>query len=311
MGVFAGAMALRTVVAANTDVSWLLTVCEKVLGGQRLYADIIETNPPIAMLAYMPSAMLEHALGVRAEIINDALVFILIALSMFVSARILRCSPLFSTVDCWPLSIFCAVVLTILPMQNFGQREHLAFVAFLPALAVLILRARNEPVTAWAVIVAGFGAGVTLMFKPYFILGFGAGVLAAAFRARSWRMLFAPENFIAAAMVAVYAGGISLFYPDYFTEIYPLVRDVYLPFKQPLSSLVSDSGALVWIAAIIIALLIKRPRRPDAVAAVLIATSIGFAAAYILQRKGWPYQSYPMIVLALFTLRTCRGQPAP
>lgn len=37
---------------ANTDVSWLLTVAERVLDGQRPYVEIIETNPPIAPLTY-------------------------------------------------------------------------------------------------------------------------------------------------------------------------------------------------------------------------------------------------------------------
>ncbi len=59
------------------------------------------------------------------------------------------------------------------------------------------------------------------MFKPYFILGFGAGILIAAFCARSWRVLFAPENFIAATTVVAYAGCIALFCPDYITQIYP------------------------------------------------------------------------------------------
>lgn len=298
---FAGAVALRSTIAANTDVSWLLTVCEKVLRGQRLYADIIETNPPIAVLAYLPSVMLEHALGIRAEIISDALLFALIAVSMFLCAGILQRAPAFKN-DRWPLLIFCAAVLTILPMQTFGQREHLAFIAFLPALAVLMLRAKDVPAPSWAVIAAGLGAGVTLMFKPYFILGFGAGILAAAFYARSWRALFAPENFIAAAMVTAYVAAISVFYPDYFTQIYPLVRDVYLPFKQPLTDMIGSAGVVTWAAALIAASVTRLPRKFDAATTVLIATSTGFAAAYILQRKGWPYQSYPMIALALFAL---------
>jgi hypothetical protein len=301
-GVVAIALALRTLVAANTDVSWLLTVCEKVLGGQRLYADIIETNPPIAMLAYMPSVLLEHALGVRAEIINDVLVFVSVALSMTVAARIMRCSPLFSSGNHWLLTIFCAAVLIIMPMQTFGQREHLAFIAFLPALAVMILRAQNVPAPPWAMIAAGLGAGVMLMFKPYFILGFGAGILAAAYQARSWRALFAPENFIAAAVVIAYMLFIYLFYLAYFTQIYPLVRDVYLLFTLSMTQTIASAGVLAWAATLIAALLIKQSGRRDAATVVLTATSIGFAAAYFVQRKGWPYQSYPMIALALIAL---------
>ena len=33
-----------------SDVSWMITVCEKMLEGKTLYVDMIETNPPGAVL---------------------------------------------------------------------------------------------------------------------------------------------------------------------------------------------------------------------------------------------------------------------
>jgi hypothetical protein len=76
---FVVAVALRHLLAANTDVSWLLTVGERVLSGQRLYVDVIETNPPMAVFAYLPGILLARALGMTAEIAVDVLVFIGIA----------------------------------------------------------------------------------------------------------------------------------------------------------------------------------------------------------------------------------------
>ncbi len=297
--VIAVAIALRHTVAANTDVSWLLTVGEKVLSGQRLYTDILETNPPIAVLAYLPSVVLGRLLHVRPETVTDALLFIGIALSMLVSVRILRKTVALDNVRGGPLLAFCLAVLTIVPMQSFGQREHLAFVAFLPALAAYAVRAADGRLPVWAIVAAGVGAGITLDFKPYFILGIGAGIAMSSFYARSWRTLFAPENIIAAAIVVATSIGIAAFYPDYFTLIYPLVRDVYLQLKMPLPLLLGSIGMLAWACAMILALLMTRPRKPDATLAVLLATSLGFAAAYVLQRKGWSYQSYPMLALAL------------
>ena len=51
--VFVVAVLLRQVVPLNTDVSWLLTVGERVLNGERLYSDIVEINPPMAVLSYL------------------------------------------------------------------------------------------------------------------------------------------------------------------------------------------------------------------------------------------------------------------
>jgi hypothetical protein len=81
---------MRHVVAANTDVSWLLIAGERWLDGQRLYSDILETNPPMAVLVYIPGILIARALGLSAEIVVDGLVFAAIALSLAIAARILR-----------------------------------------------------------------------------------------------------------------------------------------------------------------------------------------------------------------------------
>jgi hypothetical protein len=298
--VLAVAVALRHMVAAGTDVSWLLTVGEWVLDGRRLYADIVETNPPIAVWAYLPGLLLARAAHLRAETVTDALVFAGIAAAMWTAVRILRRAP--QPAHGWPLALVCAAVLTLLPMQAFGQREHLALIAWLPALAAHVVRAKGGALPLWAMIAAGLGAGITLAFKPYFVLPVGACVVTAAIAARSWRILFAPEHFIAAATVALYSLMVWTLYPDYFTLIYPLVRDVYLPVQQPLAALLGSPATSIWIAAVILALLLARRGRADAGMIVLMVASLGFAVAFLLQRKGWPYQSYPMITLALIAL---------
>ena len=296
------AIALRFLVAANTDVSWLLIVCDKILSGQHLYADIIETNPPIAVWAYMPATIIAHIVGLRAEVVTDVLVFAGAALSASATAIMLRPSAAVRKRSSASLGLVCAFILLVVPMQTFGQREHIAFIAFLPALAGYILRAERRSLPLWQIVVAGVGAGITLAFKPYFVLAAGAAILATALHARSWRALFAPENILAGGTVVIYSLITYVCYPAYFTVIFPLVRDVYLPLKRPLGELLLSNGMLAWAAASIVTILAIRARRPDTVTAVLLAGSIGFAAAYILQRKGWSYQSFPMLALALVAL---------
>ena len=297
--VIALAVALRQVVVANTDVSWLLTVAEKVLGGQQLYRDVIETNPPMAMLAYLPGVVLGRLLHIRAETATDALVFIGVALSTLAAVRILTIVQLPDRIRRAPLLVFCVAVLTVMPMQAFGQREHLAFIALLPALAAMMVRAQGQRLPLWAILAAGLGAGLTLTFKPYFIVPVGAGIVTAAWLARSWRALFAAEYFIAAALVVAYGLATVAVFPDYFTVIYPLVRDVYIPMTAPLLPMLVSLGMAVWAAAFVLSLVVQRPVAPDAVITLLLAVSAGFAVAYLVQRKGWAYQSYPMIALAL------------
>src|SRR3954454_18199857 len=51
----------------DCDVSWLITVNEKMLAGQRLYADIVEVNPPASIWLYTPFVWFAHALHLRPE----------------------------------------------------------------------------------------------------------------------------------------------------------------------------------------------------------------------------------------------------
>ena len=39
----------------DADVSWLITVCERLLSGDRLYVDIFEVNPPASVWLYFRS----------------------------------------------------------------------------------------------------------------------------------------------------------------------------------------------------------------------------------------------------------------
>lgn len=295
---FIAAAAMRHVVAANTDVSWLLIAGERWLDGQRLYSDVLETNPPMAMLVYIPGIIVARALGIPAEIVVDGLLFAAIALSLAITAAILRNSSALGPSRRWPFAALAVAVLAVLPVQVFGQREHIAVIELLPALAVLALRMKRETPPVWAIAIAGLGLGLALSFKPHFAIAVLGCLGVAALHLKSYRPFFVPENFIAVAVIAGYGACIVWFFPEYFTVIAPLVRDVYtigLPFDRMLEKPVVP----LWGIALIGTMLLKRGRELDSTALLLIAASLGFGLVYFLQRKGWPYHSYPMMAFAL------------
>jgi hypothetical protein len=296
--VFAAAMAMRHVVAANTDVSWLLIAGERWLDGQRLYSDIVETNPPMAILIYVPGILIARAPGIAAEIVVDGLIFVAIAVSLAITARILKNSSALAPGQRWPLALLAVMVLAILPVQVFGQREHIAVIELFPALGVLALRIKRETPPAWAIALAGLGLGLALSFKPHFVIPVLCCLAVAAWHLKSWRIIFAPEHFIAAAVIAGYGACMVAFFPEYFAVMVPLLRDVYtigLPFARMLEKPVVP----IWGIALIGAVLLKRGKAFDSADALLLAASLGFGLIYFLQRKGWPYHSYPMMVFAL------------
>ena len=233
---------------------------------------------------------------------TDSLMFAAIFVSLAIVARTLKNSSVLEGANSWPLAPLAFAILVILPMQAFGQREHIAIVELLPLLAVLAVRMKGEVPSGWMAVIAGCGAGLAVSFKPHFAIAILCAVSCRVVYARSWKAVFAPENLTAAAIALLYAAGVVAFFPEFFTVIGPLVRDVYLPVGVSFQGLLEKPALPIWVAAILATIVLKRHGGIDAACLLLLATSLGFAAVFMLQRKGWPYHSYPMIALVLLAL---------
>ena len=154
----------------------------------------------------------------------------------------------------------------------------------------------------WAILIAGVGAGITLAFKPFFTVPAALCILFAAIRSRSWLTLLAPENIITAVLVITVSVSTYIFYPEYFTVTYPLVRDTYLSWSMPVSVIFLNDATLVFAIAMASVLLARQKRAPDSLLLVAVLASIGFAVSFFLQRRGWAYHSYPMVAVALLAM---------
>jgi len=300
--VFVVAILMRQVVPLNTDVSWLLVVGERMLDGEHLYRDIVEINPPMAAFAYLPGVALARVLGVDPRHVIDAQLLLLAAASLLAVSRILRLSPSLGRMNWGLFAVWAAAIVTILPMHVFAQREHLATLAFLPALAVYALRSSREPLPLWAILIAGFGAGITLAFKPFFAVPAALCILFAAIRSRSLRVLLAPENIITALLVLAVSLCTYVFYSEYFTVTYPLVRDTYLSWSMEASAIFLNDATMIFAIAMVSVLLVRQKTAPDPLLSVAVIAAIGFAVSFFLQRRGWAYHSYPMVALALLAM---------
>lgn len=296
------AAALRQIVMANADVSWDLTLADKWLDGARLYVDIIEVNPPATVFLYVPPAALARLIGIRAEVAVDILVFIAIGLSMSLTIASLRRADLLAREQVWPVTTIMLAALAILPAQTFGEREQIALVTFLPLVAAHWLRAARTAPSWPMVIAAGLGAGLTAIIKPYFVVAIIGSAAVAAWSARSWRVLFAIEHWIAAAALAAYAALVWLAFPAFIADMLPLLSAVYVPIKLPLVAfLVHGALPLVVIALVVLRRVAGRDVLTSPIA-LLLAASAGFGVAYVVQRKGWPYHAYPMLALVFIAL---------
>src|SRR5262245_51085280 len=199
------------------DVSWLITMCERILNGERAYVDIFETTPPVPMLLYMPGVVLARLTGVTPEAATFAFAYTSALISLGLSARILPKYVADGGQGKWLVILPAAVILFILPMDVFAQREYFASAFALPMVSVFIRPVHDDVwPPLWERIFAAVLAGLTIALKlPLFAL---PGIVVAGYywsRTRSLSFLIS-SGLLAAAVIGVTVTAASLMaFPDY------------------------------------------------------------------------------------------------
>jgi len=278
------------------DVSWLITVSERILDGGRLYIDILEPNPPMAGYLYMPPVLLARALALPPEplvilwTVGFGLLTTGYAARLVTEHRLIARPELF-----WPVALLLFLSAW---GEDFAQREHFAAMAGLPLVLALALRASgiSPPRHVW--IVAGIAGGFMLAIKPHFALPILLGALYVAWQRRSIRPVFAPEMWLAGSLFLAFCAATLLFYPAFLSNILPVATAVYIPDRRGLWVLLSIRPAVYFEAILLIALIgFRQHIRMSPLLGVMFAMSLGFFLSYLAQGKGYTYQILPGVAL--------------
>ena len=293
---------LQLVNPTASDVSWLFVVVERLLSGETLYRDLIETNPPMSIALYVPAVLIGRVVGLPAEVVQVGLTMAILIGSLALSVRILRLSGNDEGLD--RFVVFAAFVLIILPMFTFSQREHLALAFLLPIVLAIGGRAGGTHFGWGVVVVAGLAAGLGVAIKPQFALVMMLPAAYAVIRRRSLWPAFAPENLLAVAFVAAYVGLVILGTPRFATDILPAVSDTYRLARVPLGLLFGLPSVIIVSLSIVGSLVLAGSEGRTARVIVIALAATGFLLAYLEQAKGWPYHLYPAMALAFLLVLT-------
>jgi hypothetical protein len=296
--VVVGALLLRIHHLQNADVSWLLTLAEKLLDGRR---DYIEVNPPGAIFAYIPAVWLARMLGTSAEAASDAVVFLLAAISLVSVSLIL--GPRHAGLRSRPVVTAGALaILLVLPIYTFAEREHLCVLLILPWAAAIVARIEGRIPSTSLLVLAGLASALCVMIKPHFILTIGVLSCVLAWRMRTARALFTLENCIGASLLALYGVILWTEFPEFLSQTLPLVTGVYVPNRLDIPTMLLQSGSILWMCIIAMIAMTGAFRRCDVLTGVLLIMSGVSYFSLLLQGKGWPYHSYPAISFAFLAL---------
>lgn len=288
---------------ATPDVSWLTSMCGRMLNGERGWIDIFETTPPVPTLLYMPGAWLAKVFGVNSELTVFATTYAATLATLAFMQRLLPGVIEGSGPSRWVVTLPAALFFFVLSDDAFAQREYFAALFSLPIFAVFVRRGQeNEWPSARARFIAAALAGLAFAIKPPL---FAAPFLAIGayewIRTRSLRFLF-PSYLPAAALIGVLITAVSLAaFPAYLGGVTTLMRDVYVPIKAGPWHGLCDSflgTALCLVASAGFSLSAKSP------AATKIAGvfALAYVVVYFLQGKYFPYHVQPGALFAFIAL---------
>lgn len=301
---FVASVALRG--DAVDDVSWLITMCERIVNGERAYVDIFETTPPVPMLLYMPGVLAAKLTGVTPEAATFAFAYASTALSLWLSSRILPEYVVDGGQSRWLVLFPAAVVLLIVTRDEFAQREYFAAAFALPIVSVFIRHAQTDewPALSDRIVAAALG-GLTPAIKPP-IFALPGVFLAAYYWLRTGSLSFLlPSGLLAAGVIGFLLTAVSLMaFPDYLGDISVVMREVYVPIGGPPFFFLHVAGCLGVLSCLALALLLSVREKPPVAAVVAALTALGFLAAYLIQRKYWYYHIYPAALFAVITAST-------
>ena len=300
------------------DVAWLLYVARKWLGGERLYQDIVEVNPPLIIWIYALPAMLSSWFGISPKTISEPMFAALLLGCAWWTADLLRGrDPLFAR----RLPAFGAIgtVLLLLPGVEFGQREHLLVAAALPYLALFVRETQGEAEPRRTAVLAGVLAALGCALKPSYAMAFGLLELIGWMRGTRITRLAVLS---AAATLGLYGLGVLLFCPAFLDNAVPLALALYGGTDTPCRQILAESHSLLGGVAVTVVLALQARytmRQQPFLRALLIALATFALAAtisYILQGKNWFYHRLPaatvtVLALLLWTGAMLRQRPRP
>ena len=293
----------------NHDVAVSLSTAQRCLEGERLYSDITDINPPLYIWMATPPVALAKAWNLPAVAVYNAftiaevlgglaLCWLVMARTCLLPNKVMRrvflLTAAYGFFAMVPDSRFRG-------FHDFGQRDFLMTVLFLPYLLLSTARAMHRRV-AWPLsLLLGLIGGVGLAFKPYFLLPFVVieGYLTFGRKAGFfWRR---PEVLAVAGLQALFAA--LWITPDYL-HMLRLAANVYAAYDTSLEDMFSISLVVAPTAyAALVAMAVTRPT-PETrqLRRILAIALVCWLITLFVQHKGFSYHHYAARVAGLLLL---------
>ena len=297
----------QTQMLLSSDVACLLNEANQMLAGGKYGADFFETNPPMILYLYFPVCLFAKITSINIILLLRLYVFLLALISAGINLYLLK--KIIKPDDKILLNILYYVMLIVmlfLPVNEFGQREHLLLILMLPYLFSAVLELQGKSISKSLAFVIGVMAGLGFALKPYFLVTVCLIELYFIFLNRKIFAWVRIESIVIASILILYLCSVFFFQPEYINVILPLVSHYYFGWMADtwINLLSNPAVTFCWLTIIFYYLVYKKDRY-HILNTVLFLAMLGMMVAFIIPKTPWYYHVLPAMSLAMLLIANC------
>jgi len=215
-----GGLVLLHRVPWNRDCAMHAEIGRAMLQGKLLYVDRIDVNPPLVFYLYAAVAYLSRVIGSDLGQTFHLLVWVLVIYSVAGLRMLSRPDRSTSAAGSWLIvAAWLSFSLMVLTSVDFGQREHLFMLGYVPWLYARERRHAGSGVP-WGVALAfGLIGTPVLLLKPHYLLLAAVLECWMLYRSRRWSSLRSLDLYVFGLGLAAYLAHFA-FLPAAMQEAY-------------------------------------------------------------------------------------------
>lgn len=285
----------------NGDVASLLYDTELFLSGGTYVKDFFETNPPMIFILYAPIVILKKITDFNVK----TLMYLYVIFFAFISLTI--CNALLKRIlapqDSYlrNVMIFILVVtFLIIPVIDFGQREHVLFILGMPYVLAVVVRAKGIAISVTIASLIGLMGGLVFSLKPFFLIPIILVECYLIIVRKSITSWLRVESLWMLGVMVVYVAYVFAFHPLYFSVLMPLISRFYFIGTSESWLVIFSMPKVIFCVFIAGYYLIffEKHNFPE-LSKVLFLSLMGFIAAFMVPRSPWGYHVFPAYGIAL------------
>ncbi len=291
------------------DPALHLQCAELIVKGGIPYVDMLDVNPPLIWYLDTLPVFVSEAFKAPVTLVFNEFMVLLMAWTAILLGYLLIKKVQPDQAFAYLGLIFGALYFNFFLRWDFGQREEIFVLLYLPYLVLRLLRYQGARITVAEGLIFGVTGAIGICLKHYFVLVALMVELSMLLAYRRPKALFAWENLGAFCFALLYLVHFA-FAPkemldNYFHFLVPAFAKGYFFWDTCLANSIAapDKRGVFYLACLGVALALSQLKR-TALLLPLTVFTMASIIPYLMQFKGWPYHDIPVFAGACMLITT-------